>query len=160
MPIEKPSQKARATLRLVKFINLPAIASDPRAFYKTRAELYVAPAFTSQVLALAKPARLGPATLRACDLTDGLYDKDIKTELRGDPIFGDPVELAVRIEQILTRQSYGENLLSDRGENLAYSPGGVVRIGWFATGQWWYVNACEFDGGRWPEYTRVLSPIQ
>lgn len=160
--IDELSRDIPPKLKLVNAgIELGAVEShDPQAFYQTRKGLYVWPEFKSRVLSSAKPvSNLSALSLNSYELTENMYDKDIKAELPAGHVFEDPSELCARIEQMISKQPNGEegDLLNNGYANLFDLPGYVVDVHWDGDYREWYVYAWELDDDRWHAGCRVFS---
>lgn len=142
-------------------IELPAVAGhDPHTFFQTRKGLYVWDGFRSRVLSLAKPVSgLGPLSLSSYDLTENLYDRDIKAELPANHVFTDASVLCARIAQLISKQPNGEkgDLLNNGYANLFYLPDCVVDVYWGSVRQGWYVYAWKLDDRHWYAGRRAFS---
>ncbi len=161
--VDAALQPARQKPSVLKLINadlqLDAIASyDPKEL-TTRKGLWVSDEFISRVRSKAKPVEnFGPLSLNSRELVKNAYDREITPELGGSYTF-DESELCARIEQMIAKQSNGEegDLLNNSYANIFYLAGCVVSVSWNEGNGEWGVDAWGLGGGDWGAGLRVFS---
>lgn len=142
-------------------IQLGAVASsDPQAFFKTRAGLWVSDEFERWILPKAKPANLSAVSFSSYKLKQGAHDREIIPGLPATYVF-DESELCARIEQMIAKQPNGASgdLLTSGYENMFYAADRVVLVYW-SVGDWsssWYIVAWSLGDHYWGAGCRVFS---
>jgi len=130
---------------------------DPDAFYKTRAGLYVYPAFRDRIVPRAKPTQsASTVTLPRFVLKRDAPDKDIEAALGAYPglaahhLFTETEVCWIVAEMIGKQEGGAAGDLDNTGEvNLFYTLSCVVSVDWRAVGRGWGVDAWRRDGCGW-----------